>query len=95
MSEPQLISLNDHPRAATAISRAKARGGLVAFMLVALAGYMHGADFGSVLFRAVLGGMVGYLLTWAAAVAVWRHLLGAQATAAIRRARASQADPEA
>jgi ABC-type sugar transport system substrate-binding protein len=95
MSEPQLISLNDHPGAAPSIRRAKARGGLVAFLLVALAGYMHGADVGSLLFRALLGGMVGYLLTWGAAVAVWRHLLGAQAIAAVRRARARQAETEA
>jgi hypothetical protein len=92
--EPQLISLDDHPRAAPAIRRAKARGGLAAFLIVALAGYLHGADLSSVLFRALLGGMVGYLLTWAASVAIWRHLLAAQATAVVRRSRTRQADLE-
>jgi hypothetical protein len=94
MPEPQLISLNDHPSAAPSIRRAKARGGLAAFLIVALAGYMHGADVGNVLFRAVLGGMVGYLLTWAAAVAIWRHLLAAQAAAVVQRIRTRQADAE-
>jgi hypothetical protein len=92
MPEPQLISLNDHPRAAPAIRRAKARGGLAAFLIVALAGYMHGAVVSGLLLHALAGGLVGYLLTWAASVAVWRHLLAAQATAVARRVRAQQAD---
>jgi len=35
----------------------------------------------------LIGGMVVYLFSWAAAVAVWRRVLGAQAVAAIERAR--------
>jgi hypothetical protein len=95
MPEPQLISLNDHPRAAPAIRRAKARGGLAAFLIVALAGYMHGAALSGLLVHALAGGMVGYLLTWAASVAVWRHLLAAQATAVVWRVRAQQAPDNA
>src|SRR5262249_41032016 len=83
----QLTSLREHPRAAPSIRRAKALGGLAGFLVSALAGFGQSAPFASTMTRALIGGIVVYFFTWAAAVAVWRRVLGAQAVAAIERAR--------
>jgi hypothetical protein len=83
----RLTSLREHPRAAPAIRRAKGLGGLAGFLISALAGFEQGAPFAATVTRALIGGAVVYLLTWAAAVAIWRRVLTAQATAAIERAR--------
>src|SRR5690242_17674915 len=87
MADPKLIALADHPRAAPAIRRAKARGGLAAFVVVVAASVLHGTPMTIALEHAVVGGLVGYLLTWAAAVAVWRRLLTAQALSIARAGR--------
>ena len=84
----RLISLREHPRAAPAIRRAKALAGLAAFAVSAFAGFQSGAPFASTVGRALVGGAVVYLLTWAAAVAIWRRVLAAEATAALARAQA-------
>jgi hypothetical protein len=83
----RLISLRDHPKARPSIRRAKALGGLAGFLVSALAGFGQSAPFAPTITRALIGGMVVYLFSWAAAVAVWRRVLGAQAVAAIERAR--------
>ena len=83
----RLTSLREHPRAAPSIRRAKALCGLAGFVLSALAGFGQGAPFAPTMTRALIGGFFVYLIAWAAAVAVWRRVLGAQAVAAIERAR--------
>ena len=83
----RLTSLRDHPKAGPSIRRAKALGGLAGFLVSALAGFGQSAPFAPTITRALIGGMVVYLFSWAAAVAVWRRVLGAQAVAAIERAR--------
>ena len=82
-----LTSLRDHERSGPAIRRAKALGGLAGFGLSALAGLAHGAPLAGTLEHALEGGVAAYVLTWAAAVAIWRRLLTAQALASVRRAR--------
>jgi|SRR5271165_6380156 len=67
-------SVAAHPRAAVAVSRAKAWGGLAGFVL---GGYLslptHTlADAG---LRALLAGIVSYVAVWAGAVFVWRRLV--------------------
>jgi hypothetical protein len=90
MTQPRLTSLAEHPVAATSIRRAKACGGLAGYGLALVAGVMHGATLVPALEHAVAAGLVGYLLTWAAAVATWRRVLAGQATAALRRARTAR-----
>jgi len=85
-TEPQLISLREHPRSATSIRRAKAHGGLAGFLLVAAGGWLHGGVLADVLLRALAGGLAGYFLVWAAALAVWRQLLHAEAATVVARA---------
>jgi len=87
VSSGRLTSLREHPRAAPSIRRAKALGGLAGFLVSALAGFGQSAPFASTMTRALIGGMIVYLFAWAAAVAVWRRVLSAQAVAAIERAR--------
>jgi hypothetical protein len=84
--KPPLISLAEHPRAAAAIRRAKASGGIAGLVLAGLGSWMHGATVLDVGVRALGGGIVGYMLTWAAAVMIWRHLILAETKVAVARA---------
>jgi hypothetical protein len=86
MAAPSMIPLSEHPRAAPAIRRAKALGGLGGFALAFLAGFQHGTPFADTALRGLEFGFVGYLVAWAASVAVWRRVLTAQAVAAVRQA---------
>jgi hypothetical protein len=87
VSAVRLTSLRAHPRAAPGIRRAKALGGLAGFVVALVAGFGQGAPFATVVGRALVGGAIVYLLTWAAAVAIWRRILMAEATAALEQAR--------
>ena len=89
--EPELIGIAEHPVAAAAVRKTKSVGGLAAFALTLLLGLAHGADPSTACVRALGAGMAGYLVAWAAAVAVWRHLLRAQARAVLEAARARAA----
>jgi hypothetical protein len=94
-----LPSVANHPRAGAQVARAKAWGGLGGFLLVALLSLRAGVPTADALLRALAGGVVGYVATWACAVVVWRHLVVAElravrshraAEAAARRAAAAQ-----
>ena len=85
MSAPQLTSLKEHPEAAPSIRRSKARGGLAAFALLTAVGLMHGIPLVPTLERALMGGIVAYVLTWWAAQTIWTRLLRARARAAVQR----------
>ena len=87
---PSLPSIAQHPRAGAQVARAKAWGGLVGFLLVAFLSWRAGVPTPDVLLRAILGGVVAYVATWACAVAVWRHLVIAELRA-VRTQRAADA----
>jgi hypothetical protein len=87
-----LISLSEHPRAAPSIRRVKAWGGLLAFVVTGFASHAAGMGLDGAAFRALGGGVLGYLLSWWLAVVVWRNLLRAEAKAAIERATARRAE---
>lgn len=72
------IRLSAHPRARRHIATAKAWGGLGAFGLVALLSQRAGLPLGDLLWRSLVGGIVGYVAGWALAVVVWRQLALAQ-----------------
>jgi hypothetical protein len=90
----RLVSLSDHPRAAPAIRRAKARGGLLGFALTALVGLSHGAPLEATLGRALVGGILANLIVWGVAVTVYKRVLVAEATAAAAAARRRAAAAE-
>lgn len=79
------LSVSAHPRARAAVRRAKGFGGLVGFVLTAFIAHSAGLTAAQVLERALLVGIGGYLLAWACAVTVWRHLVLAEVRAALER----------
>ena len=83
-------SVANHPRAGAQVTRAKAWGGLAGFLLVALLSWRASAPLPDTLLRAIAGGIVAYVATWAGAVLVWRHLVVAELRA-VRRQRAAEA----
>jgi hypothetical protein len=94
MPEPRLTSLAEHPAASASIRRVKAYGGLAGYGLALGAGLLHGAATVPALEHAVVAGVAAYMLTWAAAVSIWKRVLTGQATAMLRRARAAQGPVE-
>jgi hypothetical protein len=84
------MSVANHPRAGVQVARAKAWGGLIGFLLVALLSWRSGAPTADLLLRALAGGVVGYVAAWACAVVVWRHLVVAELRA-VRRHHAAEA----
>jgi hypothetical protein len=93
------VSVAAHPRAAAQVRRAKGLGGIVFFFLTAYLSYKAAVPLQQVALRAIAGGIAGYLLAWACAVTVWRHLVMAELRAAVESGRAryeaAQADPAA
>jgi len=87
VSELPTVTLHAHPRASRSIRRAKARGGIGGFAIGTLAAWAHGGLMLGALERGLAGGIVGFLVAWFAAVNVWRHLVRAEARAALERRR--------
>ena len=85
-----VASVAGHPRAAQAVRRAKGFGGLIGFALAALLSRSAGISHSQMLERALIAGVAGYLLTWACAVMIWRHVVIAELRSlAERRSAAS------
>lgn len=72
---PVLPSVANHPRAGAQVARVKAWAGLGVFALVALLSWRADVPFEDLALRALAGGIVAYLVAWAAAVSIWRHLV--------------------
>jgi len=87
------VSVAQHPRVAQYVETAKAWGGLIGFGLVALASASAGAETFDVLWRALIGGIVAWMVVWAAAVQVGRALVRAEVSA--HRAARDEAEAEA
>lgn len=84
------LSVATHPRAGNAVRRAKGIGGIAGFALAALIAHKAGDQPQQVLERALISGVAGYLLAWACAVTVWRHIVLAELRARVERATAAQ-----
>ena len=81
-----LPSIANHPRAGAQVARAKSWGGLAGFGFVGFLSWKAQVPVSDLLLRAIMGGVAGYVVAWAAAVAVWRHLVIAELRA-VRVAR--------
>jgi hypothetical protein len=68
------IRLTAHPRARRDIAMAKGWGGLAAFGVVLVLSLRADVPLADGLWRAILGGMAGYVFAWGAAVAIWRQV---------------------
>jgi hypothetical protein len=76
-------SVAGHPRARRQVRRAKGWGGLVGFGIAAYLSLKAGVPPVEVGLRALAMGAAGYMLAWACAVTVWRHLVLAEMRAAV------------
>lgn len=85
-------SVAAHPRASYQVRRAKGWGGLIGFGAAAYVSYKAGVPTFDLGLRALIAGIVGYMLAWACAVTVWRHLVLAELRAAIERGKAPDPD---
>jgi hypothetical protein len=85
-------SVAAHPRASLQVRRAKGWGGLVGFGLAAYLSYKAGVPTADLGIRAVVAGLAGYMIAWACAVTVWRHLVLAELRAVVERANPSDPD---
>lgn len=88
------ISVADHPRAAAAVKRAKGFGGLGGFALAAYISHKAGVPAAQVGERALAVGIAGYLVAWACAVTIWRHLVLAEFKAAYEAGQATLRYPD-
>jgi len=86
-----LPSVASHPRAGAQVARAKSAGGLAGFALAALLSWRAHVPMPDLLLRAIVAGTVTYVVAWAAAVAVWRHLVLAELRAVRVRLAAERA----
>jgi len=80
--EEVAIRLRDHPRALRQIEQARGWGGIGCFAFVALLGLASGVPPVTIGLRALIAGVVGYMVCWFLAVMVWRHLAVAEEAAA-------------
>lgn len=71
-------SVANHPRARASVRRIKGLGGLAGFGITAFLAHSAGLPVTSVLVRALLVGVGGYLIAWGCAVAVWRQIVLAE-----------------
>jgi hypothetical protein len=76
-------SVAAHPRASYQVRRAKGWGGIIGFGLAAYFSYKAGVPTADLGLRALIAGIVGYMLAWACAVTVWRQLVLAEVRAAL------------
>lgn len=92
-------SIATHPRARTSVRRVKAWFGLGGFVLAALLSIEASVPFIQVGERALITGIVGYLVGWWLSMLAWRHLMLAEQRAAVeeierRRREDSEAKAE-
>jgi uncharacterized membrane protein YccC len=87
------ISVAAHPRARASIRRTRARTALAAFGIVLFLSLNAGVPGQEAALRALVAGLVGNLVGWACALAVWRSLVMAELKVAgeAHRARVERA----
>ena len=73
-----VISVGAHPRARASIRRTRARTALAVFAIVLFLSLGAGVPGQEAAVRALVAGLVGNLVGWACALAVWRSLVMAE-----------------
>ncbi len=86
-------SVANHPRARYQVRRAKGWGGIAGFVVAGYLSYKAGVPTFDVGVRALVAGIVGYMLAWMCAVTVWRHLVLAELRTALERSEQAT-DPD-
>jgi hypothetical protein len=85
-------SVANHPRARYQVRRAKGWSGIAGFAIAGYLSYKAGVPTFDVGMRALVAGIVAYMLAWMCAVTVWRHLVQAELRAALELSRAPDPD---
>jgi hypothetical protein len=85
-------SIANHPRARYQVRRAKGWGGIAGFAIAGYLSYKAGVPTADVGMRALVAGIVGYMVAWMCAVTVWRHLVQAELRAALELTQAPDPD---
>jgi hypothetical protein len=85
-------SVAAHPRASYQVRKAKGWGGMAGFGIAAYLSYKAGVPTVDLGLRAIIAGMVGYMLAWACAVTIWRQLVLAELRALVERAAPANPD---
>lgn len=85
-------SVANHPRARYQVRRAKGWGGIAGFVIAGYLSYKAGVPTFDVGLRALVFGIVGYMLSWMCAVTVWRHLVLAELRAAVEHSQVPDPD---
>jgi len=85
-------SVANHPRASYQVRRAKGWGGIAGFVIAGYLSYKAGVPMFDVGLRALVAGIVGYMLAWMCAVTVWRQLVLAELRAAVERGQTPDPD---
>jgi type VI protein secretion system component VasK len=70
-----VVSIAAHPRAKASVRRVRARTALAAFVIVLLMSLHASVPGQEAVMRAVVGGLVGNLIGWFCALAVWRAIV--------------------
>jgi hypothetical protein len=84
------ISIAGHPYAGSSVRSLKGWGGLIGFMLAAFLSARAGVPLTVLGMRAIVAGIVGYMVAWWCGVAAWRAIVAAEARAILeQRARAA------
>jgi uncharacterized membrane protein len=73
-----VISVGAHPRARASVRRTRARTALAAFAIVLFVCLSGSVPPQEAFLRALVAGLVGNLVGWACALAVWRALIMAE-----------------
>jgi hypothetical protein len=87
------IRLSAHPRARRHIAIAKGWGGLVAFLVVLKLSRGAALPWPDAIERAVIGGVIGYVVAWTIVQTIWRHLALAELEQ-LRRKLVAMADAQ-
>ncbi|HTP18810.1 MAG TPA: hypothetical protein VMJ65_04360 [Solirubrobacteraceae bacterium] len=85
-------SVANHPRASYQVRRAKGWGGIAGFAIAGYLSYKAGVPTFEVGLRALVFGLVGYMLAWMCAVTVWRQLVLAELRAAVESSHVPDPD---
>jgi hypothetical protein len=96
-ASPAVISVAAHPRARASIRRTRARTALGAFAIVLFLSLSSGVPGQEAALRALIAGLVGNLVGWGCALAVWRALVLAElniATEAHKERQRARAEAE-
>jgi hypothetical protein len=87
-------SIATHPRAGVQVRRAKGLGGLGGFAIAGLLSLQAGVPMFDVALRALVAGVIAYVLAWACSVTIWRHLVLAELRTLVENGQLTPAAPE-